>query len=150
VNTISAWDEILQTAPCFFCGSGRLRGCGGTNLLAATVTNALHGLGLQAQEQGNSALAEPPLLSYALQSANNPLSSLIISLRLAWNRRMLQSCSQNGSKTLRLTMEARYRPIKLYYCVQARQVHNTPHGGQLLPWMSESVCYYRSSMADDR
>ena len=54
---------------------------------AATVTNALHGLGLQAQEQGNSALAEPPLLSYALRSANNPLSSLIISLILAWNRR---------------------------------------------------------------
>jgi hypothetical protein len=54
---------------------------------AATVTNALHGLGLQAQEQGNSALAEPPLLPYALQSANNPLSSLTLSLILAWNRR---------------------------------------------------------------
>jgi pyruvate dehydrogenase kinase 2/3/4 len=45
---------------------------------------------------------------------------------------MLRSCSQNGSKTLRLTIGARYLPIQRYYNTQAQQVHNAP------PWRPAS------------
>jgi pyruvate dehydrogenase kinase 2/3/4 len=46
---------------------------------------------------------------------------------------MLRSCSQNGSKTLRLTIGARYRPIQRYHYIQVRRVNNAP------PWRPAST-----------